>query len=253
MGLILLWILPRAPLTARWLSDPEKSWLQRALARDAALIGLPARHSVWAPLRNPMVLLLGSIGLMLNLSGLGMTLFAPTVLSIRAGLDTQTIGHLVTAGGVLGVMGGLFVGWNSDRHGDRLRDACVCAICFMTGLILIGVAPTRALVMTGYLLFAATWFSCGTLVVSSWPDALHPKELAVGAAAINTLWQIGAFVSPYAFGLARDASGGFTLGLICAAFVAGAEALLILYVRARVASGRRERAHVTAQPAAVIS
>lgn len=253
LGLILFWILPRTPLTARWLTDPEKNWLQHELTRDAALIGAPVRHSVWSALGNPMVLLFGAIGLLINLFGAALTLFAPTVLAARAGLDTQAIGHLVASGGVLGVIGVLFVGWNSDRHGDRLRDSCVCAIFCMTGLILIGVAPTPILVMTGYLLFAATWFATGVLVVSSWADSLHPRELAVGGAAINTLWQIGSFVSPIAFGLARDASGGFALGLVCSALVAGAGALLILYVRARVASERRARVHAAAQLAAVAS
>jgi ACS family tartrate transporter-like MFS transporter len=253
MGLVLLWILPRTPHAARWLTVPEKTWIQRELARDAALIGAPDRHNVWVTLRNPMVLLLGAIGLLLNFFGIGLSLFAPAVLSARAGLDTQAIGHLVTGGGMLGVIGVLFVGWNSDRHGDRLRDACVCAIACMTGLILIGMAPTPILVAVGYLLFAATWFSDGVLIASSWADVLHPRQLAVGAAAINTLWSIGSFVAPYGFGLARDATGGFTLGLIGSALVAGAQALMIFYVRARVASERRARQRTIDDPVVAAS
>jgi MFS transporter, ACS family, tartrate transporter len=250
LGLILLWILPRTPLNVRWLTDAEKTWLQRELARDAVLIGAPLRHGVWSALGNPMVVLLGVTGLLLNGFGAGLTLFAPAVLANRAGLDTQSIGHLVAAGGMLGVICILFVGWNSDRHGDRFRDACVCVVCCMTGLLLMGAAP-MPLVIVGYLLFAATWFSAGTLIASSWADVLHPGELAVGAAAINTLWQVGSFVSPFAFGVAKDASGGFKLGLIGSALVAGAGALLILHVRARVASERSARVHIAAQPAAV--
>ena len=63
----------------------------------------------------------------------------------------------------------------------------------MSGLILIGVAPTRILVILGYVLFAATWFSGGVLIASSWVDVIHPQQLAVGGAVINTLWQVGAF------------------------------------------------------------
>jgi ACS family tartrate transporter-like MFS transporter len=253
MGLILLWILPRAPHAARWLTVPEKTWIQRELARDAALIGAPIRQNVWATVSNPMVLLLGAIGFLLNVFGIGLSLFAPAVLSARAGLDTQAIGHLVTGGGMLGVIGVLFVGWNSDRHGDRLRDACFCAITCMTGLILIGVAPTPILVMIGYLLFAATWFSDGVLIASSWADTLHPQQLAVGAATINTLWSIGSFVAPYGFGLAKDATGGYTLCLISSALVAGAQALLIFYVRARVVSNRRARQRIGNEPEALTS
>ena len=65
------------------------------------------------------------------------------------------------------------------------------------------------------------------------------------------MWQVGAFVSPYAFGLAKDSTGGFTVGLIGSAVVGGAEALLILYVRARVASDRRARVLIATEPVAV--
>ena len=49
----------------------------------------------------------------------------------------------------------------------------------------------------------------------------------------------------------KDATGGFTLSLIVSAVVAGAQALLILYVRARVASDRQARGRTAAQPVAV--
>jgi MFS transporter, ACS family, tartrate transporter len=253
VGLILLNMLPRAPASARWLTDPERNWIQHELAREAALIGAPVRHNLRAAISNPMVLLLGAIGLLINAAGAGFVLSAPAVLTERASLDTHAIGHLVTGGGILGVIGVLFVGWNSDRHGDRFRDAFVCTIISMTGLILIGVAPTPTLVMVGYLLFAATWFSGGVLIASSWADVVHPQQLAVGAAVINTLWQVGSFVSPYGFGLARDATGSYTLGLISSAAVAGAQALLIFYVRSRVASERRARLRTAAQLIAVTS
>ena len=103
------------------------------------------------------------------------------------------------------------------------------------------------------MLVAAIWFSGGVLIAASWADVVHPEQLAVSAAVINSMWQVGAFVSPYAFGLARDATGGFTLGLIGSAVVGGTEALLILYVRGRVASARRARVLTAAQPVAVPS
>ena len=251
VGLIVLKILPRSPATARWLTEPERNWIHHELAHEAALIGAPVRHNLRAAFSNPMVLLLGAIGLLINAAGAGLVLSAPAVLSTRANLDTQAIGHVVAGCGILGIVGVLFAGWNSDRHGDRFRDAFVFTIICMSGLILIGEAPTPILVMVGYLLVAATWFSAGVLIASSWADVLHPQQLAVGGAVINTLWQVGSFVSPYGFGLAKDATGSFTLGLIASAVVAGAQALLILYVRARVVSERRARERTTVTPVAL--
>jgi len=45
------------------------------------------------------------------------------------------------------------------------------------------VASSPALVVVGYLLFSATFFTGGMLIVSSWADLLHVRQLAVGSAA----------------------------------------------------------------------
>jgi ACS family tartrate transporter-like MFS transporter len=84
------------------------------------------------------------------------------------------------------------------------------------------------------------------LIVSLWADLLHVRQLAVVSAAINTLWQIGAFLSPYAWGVTKDATGSFRAALVGASAVAAVEAMVILYVRTRVTSERRERAAATA-------
>jgi ACS family tartrate transporter-like MFS transporter len=251
LGLILLRFLPSAPATVPWLEEREKAWIHQELARDTALIGAPVRHNLLAAFANPKVLLFGMIGGLGNAAGNGLALSAPAVLGVGAKLDTLHIGYLVSSGGILGVLCVLFAGWNSDRTGDRLREACAYTIVLAGALLLMGVASKPALVIAGYLLFAATFFTMGVLVVSSWADVLHVRQLAVGGAAINTLWQIGAFLSPYAWGVAKDATGDYRAGLIGASAVAVAAALLILYVRARVMSERRERA--LRQPPALLA
>ena len=50
-------------------------------------------------------------------------------------------------------------------------------------LLLLGVASSPALVVVGYLLFSATFFTGGMLIVSSWADLLSVRQLAVGSAA----------------------------------------------------------------------
>ena len=74
---------------------------------------------------------------------------------------------------------------------------------------------------------------------------------ALGSAAINTLWQIGAFLSPYAWGVTKDATGSFRAALIGASVLAVIQALVTLYLRSRVLSERRERAAAIEQALAV--
>ena len=197
------------------------------------------------------MLLLGSTGFLGNGAGNGLLLSAPAVLIAGAGLDTTQVASLVSIGGGLGVVCILIAGWNSDRGGDRLRDAFALTVVLAAALLLLGVASTAALVVVGYLLFAATFFTAGMLLVSSWADLLHVRQLAVGSAAINTLWQIGAFLSPYAWGVTKDATGSFRAGLIGASVLAVVQALVTLYLRTRVMSERRERAAAIEHPLAV--
>ena len=60
------------------------------------------------------------------------------------------------------------------------------------------------------------------------------RELAVGAAAINTLSQIGAFLAPYGWGAAKDATGSFELALVVFSVVALLMSALILVLRHRL-------------------
>jgi hypothetical protein len=88
------------------------------------------------------------------------------------------------------------------------------------------------------------------------PSASHAGRSVVSLcqhSAVHTLWQIGAFLSPYVWGVTKDATGSFRAALIGASVVVVVEALVILYVRARVMSERRLRAAAIEQPLAVPS
>ena len=52
--LIVLYALPGAPATVRWLTDEEKGWIHGELARDAELIGDVAVAGMELTLRNAL-------------------------------------------------------------------------------------------------------------------------------------------------------------------------------------------------------
>ena len=232
MGLILLRFLPDAPATAPWLTDREKEWIRSGTGSRCGV----DRRSCPAQSACRICQSEGTAAWLDRLPGQWRGQRPATVGARSAGCRSRTRyvrSRLLwsASGGILGVVCILFAGWNSDRTGDRLRDAFAYEIVVAAALLLLGVASTPALVIVGYLLFAATFFTAGVLLVSSWADVLHVRQLAVGSAAINTLWQIGSFLSPYAWGVAKDATGDFRAGLIGASVLAVVEAVLILYVR----------------------
>ncbi len=68
------------------------------------------------------------------------------------------------------------------------------------------------------------------------------RELSVGTASIDSVANLGGFAMPFGWGAARDASGGFAMGLVALALFSLAAAALTLRVRADV---RRRRGDVT--------
>lgn len=234
MGFTILRFLPDRPDDVRWLNGQEKAWIADVLAQDAAMIGHAERHDLRTVLANPTVWLLGCTGLLLNCAMGGFVLSAPAILAANGGLDTKTIGWLVSLGGFNGAVVILLAGWLSDRHGDRLRIAAAFGGIAGLGLLLIGLAPSPGAVVAGYLLQTAVSFAAGGLVIASWPDALPVRHLAMGSGAINTLWQLGSFISPYAFGAVRDATGSYHAGLLGSASLALIYTGYVLYVRARI-------------------
>lgn len=213
IGLMVLMFLPDRPATAHWLSDEEKLWIAGELAREQSTIGAPSSATIMAAFRNPRVLMSGAIGIMLIGAVTTMNLSAPLLLDGATHLDPAQIGYLVGFGGLLGAGALLLLGNFADRVGDRLLLSSVCALVMASALAVILAAPSPMAVALSYLAFAAVCFAMPMLNSSTWAEILHARELAVGSAAINTLSQIGAFVTPFAWGAAKDATGSFDAGL----------------------------------------
>ena len=214
VGLLVLRFLPDTPARVAWLTEPEKKWLQETLAREQARMRQPVGHNVLAAFRNPRVLLVGAIGFLCIGALTTFVLSAPLLLAGATGLNATRVGFLVSLGGIIGAIAMLLAGAYSDRHGNRFQHAFWWTLVQAGAFLVLCLAPTPAIVIVAYLAFATVCFTVPMLTSSGWAEVLHVRELAVGAAAINTMAQIGAFVSPFAWGAAKDATGSFQAGLV---------------------------------------
>ncbi len=243
VGLIILRFLPDKPASVTWLTTEEKAWIDGELAREAALIGEPPAHNVLASLANPKVLLLSATGFLHIGVMTTVILSAPLMLMALTGFDTQHVGYVVGAGGVLGAVMMLVAGNYADWRGDRFLNGFWLSIVMSGALLALAIAPSRMIVIGAYLTFAATCFTISMLVSSGWAEVLHVRELAIGSAAINSLCNLGGFAMPFAWGVARDVTGGFAAGLSALTILALASAALTMRVRAGV-RGRRPAAAI---------
>lgn len=234
VGLVVLRFLPDCPATVSWLNPAEKAWIADELARERRLIGEAVSLDVLAIFRNPKVLLNGAIGFTCIGAGITFTLSAPMILSRATGLDNVGVGYLVGLGGLIGTAATLWVGNRADSRRDRLIYAFGCSAVVAGALLAILLAPSPVIVGLAYIAFATVAFAVSMLVSSGWADALSGRELAVGAAAINTMAQIGAFLTPFAWGALADATGSFDAGLLGIALMMVVNAALIWVLRGQV-------------------
>jgi ACS family tartrate transporter-like MFS transporter len=237
VGLVVLGFLPDRPATVAWLTAGEKAWIAEELAREQRLIGAPASHNLFAVLGNPRVLMFGAIGFTCIGAGITFALSAPLVLQAATGFGMTTIGYLTAVGGLIGTAAMIMIGNRADRSGDRFRYAAGCAGVTAAAMFVIMLDPSPAVVIGAYLLQALVIFSISMLIASAWTETLPQRDVAVGAAAINTMSQIGAFVSPFAWGVATDATGSYAAGLGAVAAMMALSAVLIMVLRAQVRAG----------------
>ena len=213
IGLVLLRYLPDSPGKVGWLTSAEKSWIAGELEREQARIGAPVHHGVLMALRNPRVLQLGLFGMLLIGAVTTLILSAPLVLAAATGFPPKAVGAIVSLGGVLGAIVIIAAGNYADPRGARFPHAFNYSLVLTIAFLTLALSRSPIVTIGAYLLFATACFTIPMLTSSGWTDVLSARELAVGAAGMNTLSQIGAFVTPFAWGALRDATGDYQAGL----------------------------------------
>ena len=110
--------------------------------------------------------------------------------------------------------GMVFIGWNSDRTGERFAHVAVPCVIAALGFIasVYAVSPVPAII-------ALTVAAVGDLGSRGPFWALPGRFLtgnasAGGIALINTVASLGGFVGPAVVGLAKTATGEFSAGLV---------------------------------------
>ncbi|MDR3512453.1 MAG: MFS transporter [Caulobacteraceae bacterium] len=239
---VVLVTLPDRPADAPWLDPAEKRWLAARLPAQTAAgaAHIQGDGGVLAALRNPLVLLLGLVNLCFIGSSYAFTLSAPTILKGATGLGVTGVGYLVAAAGVVGAVTMIANGWLSDRRRERfVHTAVPLAVVAAAYLALARAGLPPGLVMLAYVAVVAGTTAMQGVFWAIPSSLLHGRAGAVGIAAINTIGMIGSFVSPMIWGVLRDRTGGYALGLTLLPIpvLAAAGIVLMLGRRARLVEG----------------
>ncbi len=246
LSVVFLVCLPNSPETAPWMTAEEVAWVRGALAADAAALGPPSDHRLIGVLANPLVWVLGLSSLLVLGQSYAFNLSGPTILKGATGFSDNGVGWLTAAAGVLGVFGMLGNGWHSDHQKERIWHVAIPLIVMAATFAVMGLSRSAVPVIAAYGLMTL----CNNAIQGAFwtipSDALEGRSAGLAVAAIGSISMLGAFAGPWAFGVIRDQTGGYQLGIVLLALTSlGAAALLFLVPRLKSGVGAARAAVAT--------
>jgi ACS family tartrate transporter-like MFS transporter len=247
---VVMWIwLPDTPARVAWLTPPERDWMAHRLAADRARLGETSDHetserSVWRVLAIPVVWRLGLCNFCIMGMNYAFSLSAPALLVQRTGWTAQRVGFMMSAVALAGAVTMVLNGWHSDRSGERHLHVAIPLALWAAAVISLGLSHVPLIAVSAY---GVMFLSSCAIQAAFWTipsDALHGRSAAIGVAAIGCIGMAGAFVGPYAWGLATDFTGDYRASLLALALPALMAAAGVLTARSdggtsRFLTGRR--------------
>lgn len=233
IGIVVLWVLKDRISDAGWLNAEEKALLTRNLDADVARI---APLSISAVFRHPRLWLICVIHFTFVMGLYGVGFWLPTIVKNTGVADPLTIGLLSAIPFAVSVVGMLVLARSADRHRERRWHLVIPALVAAFGLILsvIGVHQT-ALALFGLTLATTGIIAAFPIFWCLPPAFLTGAAAAAGIGMVNSVGNLAGFLSPYAVGVLRDATGGSNnaaMYMLAACLAIGA--LLTLCLPARI-------------------
>jgi sugar phosphate permease len=213
LGVVVMYCLTDTPEQATWLRPDQRKWLASRLAAERSHKETIRHYSLAETLRNPRVWLLTLVYFGQNMTGYGLVLFLPQIVS-RFGVGVGMNGLISALPFAAAAVAMVFWGMHSDRTGERnLHAAAACFLNF-AGLAVCVFLHNPILMMAAIILaqmgqsaIAPTFWTLPTAMLSG-------TAAAGGIALINAVGNLGGFLGPYMMGSIRDATGSFTIGLL---------------------------------------
>jgi len=240
VGLVVFWYLPNGPHDAKWLTPEEREYIQARLAPERASASHKHDH-VGQALLCPRVWLLCAIYFCTATGSYGFTFWLPSILKATFHTSDQNVGLLSALPYIAAAFGLVFVGYSSDRTGERRKHVALSALWGMVCIALaaalleglLPVPPQQAGVLALGALILAPIGTSG-LLGPFWAipnSVLAGTAAAGGIAMINAVGNLGGYVGGAVVGWIKERNPGYGPGLM---FVAGAYlvlAVLVMLVR----------------------
>jgi len=231
-GFFALYWLTDRPEDARWLAAPDREWLSEVMNRErAARVKRSYAHGLKV-LLNPSVAILCVFYFLNNMATYGVFFFLRKMLAEASGYTDWRLTLISSVPFVPALVGMVLIGRHSDRTGERQRHVAACALIAAAGLVLATLFPKNLPLVV--FSFALSQLGQRAILGVFWaipPMFLGGSAAAAGIATINAMGNLGGWLGPDLMGHLRDASSGYTIGLLVLASGLVLEAILVMTLR----------------------
>jgi MFS family permease len=226
IGIVIWFKLPDNPRDASWLTPAEADEMT-ARAEGNPAEAASAHISLGAGFRNPLILSVAAIWFLDQIATYGVVFFTPAVvegLGVTGSFAIGFVAGLVGVGAVAGVITFPRVARRVGREIQLIGVALVGTIVSAAAFLVIEIAATK-LVILGTMMFFVVGMQ--PLLWSVVMARVKGRAAAGLLAYVNTLGLLGAFVGPYAFGIAESITGSASSGIIVLIGTAGVSLAIV--------------------------
>jgi ACS family tartrate transporter-like MFS transporter len=256
LGILVLVLLPDRPREARWLDADERDALDAELEREKASHKKGHGHmTVLEALRHPKVLWLAAAYFFVVSTSYGVETFLPSILEQWYDLDLSAVTWAVVIPPLGGLFGQLFVGWSSDRTGERRLHGSVPIYMGAAALAFALVIPSslsfNIRLAMAVVLFAVALAGLKGYMPAFWalPSLILTESAAAGSVGlINMLGNLGGSVGPTVLGELETRTHSFVPGLAYLCFSMTVSATIILTLGLGHREGAKAAAPAHAEP-----
>jgi MFS transporter, ACS family, tartrate transporter len=228
LGVVVLFYLTDRPTLAKWLSAEERTWLISTLDGERRQVEAHGTISLLESFWNPKVLLLTLNYIGIVTASLGMLIFLPQIVK-SLGFTNMQVGWVTMIPYLCGAAAMVFVGWLSDRTGERRWNLFVTCILGTVGLVICGLFVNSYWAIVGMSIAAIGFYGTKGPFWSMPPMFLTGSAAAASIAWINSVGNLGGFVGPSMVGWAKQLTGSYAGGLYALAAFALMSAIVSLF------------------------
>jgi len=231
LGISVWWLLPNRPAEVKWLTDDEKRWLAERLDRERNEAMRHGTQSMWTALGSGRVWQFVALYFCIVTGFYVVSIWSPQLIQKMGVSDKIRIGLYSSPIYLAAVVAMVFVGWSSDRTGERRWHVALSLLVGAIGAMGVAYAtePVAGLIMLAVAAMGI-WSALGPFWTLP-PAFLAGTAAAGGIAMINSFGNLGGFVGPFVIGWINSETDGFSGGLMLLSGLLVVGALLALSLR----------------------